>query len=74
MEQFSLKVNWKLAERLLHNKGCKKDSHIIGQKERNALRSGTVHGEGDSEEKGEFMGRAPPWGWAARAAVWVLQS
>jgi hypothetical protein len=27
VEQFSLKTNWKLAERLLYNRGCKKDPH-----------------------------------------------
>ena len=29
MEKFSLKTNWKLAEILLYNKGCKKDLHGI---------------------------------------------
>ena len=30
VEKFSLKINWKLAERLLYNQGCKKDPHVIG--------------------------------------------
>lgn len=28
MEQFLLKTDWKLAERLLYNQGCKKDVHV----------------------------------------------
>ena len=31
LEQFSLKMNWRLAERYLHNQGYKKDPHGIGQ-------------------------------------------
>ena len=30
VEQFSLKTNWKLAERLLYSQDCKKDPHILG--------------------------------------------
>ena len=28
VEKFSLKTNWKLAERLLHSQGCRKDTNI----------------------------------------------
>lgn len=28
MEQFLLKTDWKLAEELLYNQGCKKDVHV----------------------------------------------
>lgn len=30
MEQFSLTINWRLAERLLHNQGCEKNPYGIG--------------------------------------------
>lgn len=33
VEQLSLKNCWKLAERLLHNQDCKKDTHRIRRKE-----------------------------------------
>ena len=28
VEYFSLKTNWKLAERILYKQGCKKDMHV----------------------------------------------
>ena len=31
MEQFSLKTNWKLTERLLYSQGCEKDPHESNQ-------------------------------------------
>ena len=34
VEQFSLKTNWKLTERLLYNQGYQKDSQVIVQEEK----------------------------------------
>ena len=62
VEQFSLKINWKLAEGLLYHQDCK----IHTQLERNgrkAIGSGPVsHGGGNSEENGDYTGRPAPWG------------
>lgn len=30
MEQFLRKSKWNLAERLLYNQGCKKDTYVLG--------------------------------------------
>ena len=61
VEQFSLKTNWRVAERLLYNQGCKKDYGELIRKGREEIRSEPVALGGDSEEKGDYMGRDLPW-------------
>lgn len=51
MEQFSLKTNWKLAERFLYNQGYGKNTHVIRQ-EGKAIRSEPVPlGEDSGKEE-----------------------
>ena len=42
VEQFSLKTNWKLAERLLYNQGYKKNPHIIRMERKKVIKSRPV--------------------------------
>lgn len=63
MEQFSLKDNWKLVERLLYNQGCKKIHVVSDQKGREVIRSELVPHVplgGDSEEKGDYTEETLP--------------
>ena len=62
MEQFSLKTNWRLAERVFYNQGCKKYPHGIGIKGKEAIKSRPVPLRWNSEEEGDYTGRDPPWG------------
>ena len=41
IEKFSLKTNWRLAEKLLYSQSCKKDPHRV-RKGREEARSGPV--------------------------------
>ena len=63
VEQFSLKTNWRLAEKLLYNLGCKKDTWGIRQvgKRRDQVRTCAL-GRGLLEEKGDYRIRDPLWG------------
>lgn len=54
VKQFSLKTNWSLGERLLHNEGYKKYPHGREPSGQDLCLWG-----GDSEEKRDFMGRDP---------------
>ena len=61
VEQFSLKMNWKLAERLPYKKDYK--IHMeSGRKGKDMIRSGPVPLKGDTEEKRDYIGGDPPWG------------
>lgn len=40
MEQFSLKTNWKLAEKVPYDQDCKKDPHVIGEEGRKSNQAG----------------------------------
>ena len=61
VEQFSLKMNWKLAEGLLYNQGCKKDIHVIREEgKKSSWSQGLCPWEG-TEEEGEYRGGLPPW-------------
>ena len=40
VELFSLKSNWRLAERILHNQGCKMIHRKTGRKGRESVQSG----------------------------------
>ena len=53
VEQFSLKSNWRLAERLLHNPGCKMIHRKSVGREENPSDL-PVNLEGDIEEKGDY--------------------
>ena len=39
-EQFSLKTNWKLAEKVPYDQDCKKDPHVIGEEGRKSDQAG----------------------------------
>ena len=54
-DQFSLKTNWKLAERLLYNQGCKKGPRGIGQEGKKSNQVGSP-GKG-LRGKGRLHGR-----------------
>lgn len=60
-EQFSLKTDGRLEERLLYNQGCKKNLHGISVKRREAIRSGHVPFP-RRQEKGDYIGQDPLWG------------
>ena len=63
VEQFS---NWKLTgnsqKDFCTNKAVRKIHTKSDRKERKVIRLGPVLLEGDSEEKGDYMGRDPHWG------------
>ena len=44
----------------------------LGRKGREAIRSGPVAQAGDSEEKGDYRGRDPPWG--INGSSYILQA
>ena len=55
-------TNWKLAERLQYNQGCKKYPHReLGRKGREVIRLGPVTLWGVSEGKIQYMSRDSPW-------------
>lgn len=53
MEQFLLKISWRLAERLLYNHGCKKNPHGTGEKEK-SIWGRTCAPERGLKEKGRL--------------------
>ena len=59
MKQFSLKTNWRLAERHFTSKPVRKIHTELGREEREAIRSRLVLMGGDSEGKTDYMGRDP---------------
>lgn len=63
VEQFSLKINWRLAERLFYNQGCKKNMHKEStRKGGEVIRLGPAPVGGDTEEERGIMGSEIPPG------------
>ena len=61
VEQFSLKTNWRLAERLLHSQDSKKEHMVSSRKGREAISLGPGPLGGDTEEEGvTWAWRYPP--------------
>lgn len=75
MEQFSQKMNWKLAEDLLYNKKWQERSshNLVGWGKR-GIRLGLVHLGGIyKEEKRVHMDELLPWGGSRTLTIWMPQ-
>ena len=55
VEQFSLKTNWRLEGRLLHNEDCKKDPHGFGQEGKRNNRVRTCNRDLESSLGNEWL-------------------
>ena len=63
VEQFSLKTNWKLAERLLYNHGCKKKQYThqqVGKEEKSSGQDLCPWEQ--TQGKGDYTGGHTSWG------------
>ena len=60
VEQFSLKINWKLAEGLLYIQSYKKNAKVIRKGRK--IRLGSVPLGVDPEKKGDYRSGHVPWG------------
>lgn len=69
VEQLSLKINWRLAERLLYNQGCTGRSTwgwVGGEKKRSGW---NLHPEGGTQRRGYHRLRDPPCGVSASSHI-----
>ena len=75
VEQFSLKSNWRLTDRLLYNKGCKKKIHVdLSKKGREAIKLEPLLVGEDSEQKGDYMGGDLSWGVSGSSHILSAQA